>query len=180
MIRKTTFILFLLITNYALAQRYIDMSEALANVRGNLIIDGNTLQHRYHTSDQIIITGKNMVLNNRSSFLFNNVIVQLSGEIIVRGKTRPKLMNSHIICKRSKSLKSKNIHEIKNQEHSYIGSVEYIKNLKGNPELWVYDVSGKRVFKGTKKDARSYQLPISTYDVKVVGVAFKSNILFIN
>ncbi len=177
---RFTLYLFLLTTSFAFSQKYIDMTEELSNIKGHLAVDGNTLQYKNNTKDQIIITGKDLVLNDRSSFMFNNVILQLSGKIIVKGAAKPSLINSYIFCKNSGALKSPNIIEKDDLKSINIGDVAYIKSLKGNPELWVYDISGQRVFKGTKKDAENFTVPISKYDVKVVGVEFKDSVLFVN
>ena len=154
------------------------MTEKLSNINGHMTLNGNMLQYKNSTKEQIIITGKDLVLHDRSSFVFNNVIVQLSGNIIVKGTTKPVLMNSHIFCADSGNLRSPNISEATNFQKVNIGSVSYIKNLEGNPELWIYTTSGKRIFKGSKEEAENFQVPISKYDIKVVGVGFKDNVLF--
>jgi|GEM_PF-3483478 len=169
---------FILGTSYG--QKYIDYTKELSNISGHLVIDGNTLQSKMNTRGQIIITGHNMVLNDRSSFMFNNVIIQLTGSIFVKGKTRPGLIDSYIFCKNSGALKSDKIIEIKKFDKVEVRRVAYIESLKGNPEISIYAADGHRVFKGRKSDTEDFHLPISTYDVKVTGIGFKDRLLFIN
>ena len=176
----TLLLLFLFIGTGTYAQRYIDMTEELSNITGNLVIDGNTLQAKEKTKEQIIITGENMVLNHRSSFLFQNVLVQLSGKIIVKGDVRPLLLDSYIFCKDAGPLVSKKVLNLERFDDIYVGKVDYIAKLNGNPVIHIYSAAGKRVFKGTKSETTDFKLPIAMYDVKVVGVAFKSKMLFIN
>ena len=176
--RKITFYLVILISSFTYGQEYIDMTPQLANISKHLTIDGNTLQFKNNTKEQIIIRGKDLILHDRSSFIFSNVIVLLSGKIITKGTVKPLLINSHIFCKDSGNLKSPSIIETDNIDNVNIGNVSYIKSLKGNPVLWVYTTSGKRIFKGTKKEAQNFEVPVSKYDVKVVGVEFKDNVLF--
>lgn len=169
----------LAITATVSSQKYIDMSQLLSNMNGHTTIDGNALQVEHNTREQIIITGQDMVLNEKSSFLFRNIIVQLSGKIRVKGISRPYIMDSYIFCKNASGLKSKFIIETKNTDRVMLAKVDYIKSLKGNPDLWVYDMAGKRVAKGKKNDLAETSLPVSQYDVKVVGIEFKEKVLFV-
>lgn len=170
----------LLISTLTFGQKFIDMADALSNVNGHFVIDGNTLQSKYNTKDQIVITGNDLVLNDRSSFIFYNVILQLEGDVIVKGAVRPKMYDSYIFCKKSKTLESKNIIEIKNYNDVIAGEVDYIKNLPDGSEIWLYNSEGKRIFKGKKNEINTFSLPISRYDVKVVGHSFKDKVLFYN
>ena len=179
--KKNTILTLLIISSFtSFGQIRVDMTKELSDIKGHLAIDGNTLQAKYGTREQIIIIGKDMVLNERSSFLFQNVLVQLSGDIIVKGPTRPLLLDSYIFCNNSGALKSKKILTLKKFDDIYVAKVDYIKNLQGNPEIWIYTTDGKRVFKGKKSEASDVQLPIAMYDVKVVGLEFKNKLLFIN
>ena len=180
--KKITTLILFFATTLVFSQVEIDMTKELSNINGHITIDGNTLQAKLGTKDQIIITGKNMVFNDRSSFVFNNVIIRLTGNIIVRGALRPTLMDSYILCKNAGSLKSKNIIETKVVERNEveIGKVAYIKNLQGNPEIWLYSTTGQRIFKGSKSEANSFKVPVSRYDVKVVGQSFKDKVFFYN
>ncbi len=178
---KIIFLLFVFFNSFTiLGQVYINMTDKLSDVNGHLIIDGNTLQHERGTKEQIIITGEDLILNDRSSFVFNNIILQLTGKIIVKGTVKPALIDTHIFCKDSGDFKSPNVMETTNFEDIIIAEVPYIKELKGNPMIWIYNRSGKRIFKGTKKQAEGSSLPVSKYDVKVAGIGFKDNVLFIN
>ena len=154
------------------------MTSALGNINGHLTIDGNTIQSENMSRDQVVITGKNMVINDRSSFIFHNVLVQLSGKIIVKGKIKPVLFDSYILCKDAGNLSSASIIEVDDFDNVVIGKVDYIKKLPNNAEIWIYDLSGRRVFKGSKSEANKASLPISRYDVKVVGESFESKVLF--
>lgn len=173
-------VFFVLLGSSSYSQEYIDYTDQFANINGHLSIVGNTLQKEMNTREQIIITGHNMVLKDRSSFLFNNVIVQLTGSILVKGKTKPALMNSYIFCKNSEALKSDRIIEIKKFDKVEVSRVPYIESLRGNPVISIYATNGNRVFKGRKSDTKDFQLPISNYDVKVNGIGFKNSLLFIN
>ncbi len=176
--KKITLLTLLLVTTLAFGQYKIDMTEALGNINGHLAIDGNALQVKYNTKDQIIITGADLVINHRSSFIFNNVIVQLSGDIVVNGDVKASIIDSYVFCKKSGSLKSKKIIQSNNYADVVVGEVEYIKNLPDDSEIWLYNPEGKRIFKGTKEEAFSFRVPISRYDVKVVGHSFKDKVLF--
>lgn len=176
---KKITLLFLLITSFiSFGQEYFDMTKELENINGHLTIDGNALKYRHNTREQIIITGKDLVLNDRSSFTFNNVILQLTGKIIVKGKVKPVLIDSYIFCADSGAMKSDRVIETDSLEDIRIADASYIQKLKGNPEISIYSPSGTRIFKGTKNEAKDYSIPISRYDVKVVGVGFKDNVLF--
>lgn len=179
--KKITLLLLLTITfTVSYGQIVIDMTEKLSNINGHLVIDGNTLQAEHGTREQIIITGKDMVLNPRSSFLFQNILVQLSGNIIVKGPTRPLLLDAYIFCQDSGALVSNSIMTLEKFDDIYVAKVDYIKNLQGDPEIWIYSTDGSRVYKGLKSEAANLQLPIAMYDVKVVGVEFKNKLLFVN
>ena len=161
------------------AQIYIDMTKELSSVSGHLTIDGTQIQVDQKNNEQVIITGKDLVLNDRSSFLFRNVILKLSGEIIVNGSVRPKLMDSYIFCEKSKALKSPNIIVGNTRQNVQVSNVGYIQKIKGDPVLWIYDLAGKRVFKGKKSESIKKVLPMSRYDVKILGVGFESKVLFV-
>ncbi len=181
LMKKITLLLLMCLPiTVAFARIEIDMTKELSNITGNLIIDGNALQAKHGSREQIVIIGKDMVLNDRSSFLFQNVLVQLSGRIVVKGATRPLLLDAYIFCKDSGPLKSDNILTLKKFDDIYIAKVDYIKNLPGDPEICIYSSSGTRVYKGKKSETGNVQLPIAMYDVKVVGVEFKNKLLFIN
>ncbi len=164
--------------NSIVAQQYIDMTDKLSNIKGHIVIDGNSIQSSSNSREQIIITGKDMVIQDRSSFVFHNIIVQLTGKIIVKGKIKPVLFDSYIFCKDAGGMIADNIIEMNDFADVVVSKVDFIKKIKGNPQIWIYDSSGKRVFKGAKDETKGLTLPISRYDVKVVGQTFNSKVLF--
>jgi len=105
--------LFLLMSTLLFSQKYIDMTEKLSNIDGNLAIDGNVLKLKLKTREEIIITGRNLHLKNNCGFVFNNLILELSGSIIIdEGATvYPKIIDSYIFCKSSENLQSNRIIE---------------------------------------------------------------------
>jgi len=177
--KKITLITGLLLSIIANGQYYIDMTEELGDMTGNTQIDGNALKLKHGTTEQIIITANDMVLNDRSSFMLRDVIVQLSGKIVVKGDCRYIINGSKVLTKNPGKLKSENILKPKNFEKQILGNIEYFKNLEGNPQISVYAMSGQRVAKGTKEQLRSKELPISFYDLKVEGVEFKNKLLVV-
>ncbi len=176
--KKITLLTFLLISTFTFGQKIVDLSDVLANVNGHVTIDGNMLQAKYNTKDQIIVVGEDMVIQDRSSFVFNNVIIQLSGNVVVKGDVRPKLIDSYIFCKNSDGLKSKNIIESNDYSDVVVGEVDYIKKLPAGSEIWLYNAEGKRIFKGKKEETHGFSVPVSRYDVKVVGHSFQEKMLF--
>ena len=176
--KQIALIFFFLCSTLSHSQRYINMTSEFSDIKGHLTIDGNALQVEFGTNEQIIITAHDLVMNDRSSFLFHNIIVQLSGAIILKGKrVKPVLMDSYIFCSNAGSLKSNFIIETDSYAKVNLSKVEYIKSLKGNPEILVYNSSGKRLFRGKKSETDTMRLPISRYDIKVVGLEFKNQIL---
>ncbi len=164
--------------NSVIGQQYIDMTEQLSNIRGHLTIDGNTIQSTNNNREQVIITGKDMVIHDRSSFVFHNVIVQLTGDIVILGKIKPVLFDSYVFCNDAGGLQANSIIETDDFADVMVSRVNYIKKIQGNPQIWIYDTAGKRVFKGSKSETSNVTLPISRYDVKVVGQSFESKVLF--
>ncbi|WP_010179419.1 hypothetical protein [Aquimarina agarilytica] len=156
------------------------MTNQLSYIKGNLIIDGNTLKREYNTREEIIITGKNMRISNKSGFVFNNVIILLSGSIEVEedSKIYPKILDSYIFCKYAEGIESKNIIKRSNFNNVSLEKVDYLKKIQGDPQIWIYDSSGKSVYKGYKSNMTNISLPISRYDVKVKGRSFDEKILF--
>ncbi len=178
---KTIIFLTLILLNLSIfSQKYVDMTHQLANIKGNLIIDGNILKKEYNTREEIIITGKNMKINHKSGFVFNNIIVQLTGSILVDDDSKicPKLLDSYIFCKYSEGISSKSIIKKSNFRNVSLDKVEYIKKINGNPEIWIYDRSGKLVYKGLKSNINNIYLSIARYDVKIKGKSFDEDILF--
>lgn len=179
--KTSLLLLFLLTSFFANSQFYIDMTNELSNVKENLVIDGNTLKINHNTREEIIITGKNLKLNNNSGIILNNLIIQLSGNIIIEedAKVFPKLINSYIFCRSSENWNSKYIIEKSNTESVDISKVKSIKKIKGNPKITIYDsATGTRVYSGYKDNSKGKTLSISRYDLKVDGGEFLSNLLF--
>lgn len=178
--KKIIFYAITLTTLPIFSQKYIDMTQQLANIKGNFIVDGNILKKEYNTREEIIITGKNMKIRNKSGFVFNNIIVQLTGSIIVEedSKIYPKLLDSYIFCKHAEGISSKSIIKKTNLRSVSLDKVEYLKKINGNPEILIYDRSGKSVYKGLKSNISNVYLPIARYDVKIKGKSFDEDILF--
>lgn len=172
--------LLFLSTSSALSQKFIDMTKKLSNIEGNLVIDGNSIRKKLNTREEVIIRAQNMVFNKTSSIILNEVIVQLSGDIIIESgaKVFPKFLNSYIFCKGSESWESKNIIVKSNLKEFNLFKVKHIKKLKGNPVIFIYDFSGKKVFEGNKESTKGVKLPIGHYDLRVKGEAYLSNLLF--
>lgn len=165
---------------YSYSQYYIDMTYELSNVKENLIIDGNTLKSEHRTREEIIITGKNLVLNDNSGIILNNVILLLNGSVQIKDGARvfPKLIDSYIICKNSDQWESKFIVTKSNFESVELRKVKHIKKIKGNPNITILDASGKIVYKGPKDELNNKKLPIARYDLKVEGRSYESKLLF--
>ncbi len=177
-------ILLVILLNYSIviSQKYIDMTPELSNIKGNLIIDGNSLKLKHHTREEIIIRAKNLKFSNNSGMVLNNVILQLSGNIIVDdgAKIFPKIIDSYIFCRSSENLQSKRI-IIKNNFKDVVNlsKVKYLKKIKGNPKVYLYNKAGKCKFKGLKSEMENKYLAVSRYDIKIEGPykSFDSNIL---
>lgn len=159
------------------------MTKELSNIDGNLAIDGNMLKLKYSTREEIIITGKNLHLKNKSGFVFNNIILQLSGNIIIDDEATvyPKIIDSYIFCKSSDNIESKRIiQDSKFKDIVELSKVKYLKKIKGNPKIYIFNSAGKCEFKGYKNEIEGNYLTVARYDVKVDGKqkSFKSKILF--
>ena len=162
------------------AQVFIDMSEELSNINKTLLIDGNLLRKKHNTSGEIIITGKNMLFKNNSRVILNNVIILLSGDIILEddAKIYPKFIESFIFCKSSDQWISENIIVKSNFKDFELAKVKHIKKIKGNPNIYIYDLSGKKVYSGPKDKIKDVKLAVGRYDLRVEGKFFKDNLLF--
>ncbi|WP_010522461.1 hypothetical protein [Aquimarina agarivorans] len=179
--QKTTLSVYMIfLSSFVFAQKYIDMTAQLSNIEGNLVIDGNILKKEYDTREEIIITGKNMIVQDKSGFVFNNVIIQLSGGLIVEAESHvyPKILDSYIFCKYAEGITSKNIIQRSNLKHVNLQKVKYLKKITGNPEIWIFDRSGKSVYKGLKNEINDLIVPIARYDVKIKGRTFDEAVLF--
>ncbi len=170
-------IILCLISITSFGQLKINMSKELTNISKPLIINGSSIQAERGTRDEIIITGKNMNIKNKSGFFFNNVLIFLNGSINFEGQIKPKLIDSYILCKDAGLLNSKNIIEVKSFDAFNLGKTKYIKKLANNPQLQIYDGNGTRVYNGNKEGTKDIFLPISRYDIKVIGVTFDEKVL---
>jgi len=162
------------------SQKYVDMSKQLSHIDGHIVIDGNKYRRELNTREEIIITGKDMVINGKSSIILNEVIVQLSGEIMIDDEVTvyPKFLDSYIFCKASDNWESKNIIVKSHIKDIEISKVKYIKKIKGNPKISIYDCAGKNVFKGSKEDTKGKMLSVGRYDLRIQGQAFQSKLPF--
>ncbi len=171
-------------SSVCISQKYINMSKELSNIKGNLIIDGNSLKLKHDTREEIIIIGEDLRLNDKSGIVLNNVIVELSGRILVEddAKVYPKIIDSYIFCKSSDNLSSSKI-IVKSKFNRYVelSRTKFIKRIKGNPKLYIYDSKGKCKFKGLKSETVGEFLNISRYDIKIDGKnkSFKNKVLLI-
>jgi len=171
----------LFLFNFSLnAQIFVDMTDELSNVSQKLIIDGNAIRSEYGVRDEIIITGKNMFFSGKTNLILNDVVVQLSGDIIVRDgvKVYPKFLNSYIVCKSSESWESKNIIVKSSVTKVDLSKVKHIKKIKGNPRITIYDYSGHKVYDGTKADTKGKMIVLGRYDLRVKGQSYLSKLLF--
>ena len=174
------FYFFTLSSIFCFSQTYVDMTKELSNIDSNLLIDGNILRRAHNTSGELIVTGKNMTFSDNSGIILNNVIIQLTGDIILEdgAKIHPKFINSYIFCRSSDQWSSKNIIIKSNYNDVDLSKVKHVKKIKGNPEIYIYNSSGKKVYSGFKNESKGTKLSIGRYDIRVVGQAFQSELLF--
>jgi len=156
------------------------MTNELSNIKENLLIDGNILRRKHNITGEVIIKGKNMKFNNNSGIILNNVIIQLSGSIILEDEAKiyPKFIDSYIFCKSSDQWESKYI-IVKSKYNDFrLDKIKHIKKIKGNPKIYVYNATGGKVYAGRKDDVQDLYLPIGRYDLRIEGESFQSDLLF--
>ena len=156
------------------------MTEDLSDVSETLLIDGNLLRKEYDALGELIILGKNMVIKNNARIILNNVIVQLSGDIILEDEAEiyPKFIDSYIFCKNSDQWNSKYIIVKSGYKDVSLSKIKYIRKIKGNPKIHIYDPSGKKVYSGRKDEIKEVKLTIGRYDLRIEGKSFESDLLF--
>ena len=93
-------------------------------------------------------------------------------------KIFPKIIDSYILCKYADGITSKNIIKKSNFNKANLEKTTYIKNIKGDPQISIYDSSGKSIYKGYKSGIHQIFVPISRYDIKVKGISFDEKVLF--
>ena len=165
---------------FMFSQTYVDMTEDLADVNGTLLIDGNLLRKKNDTQGEIIILGRNMLIKNNARIILNNVIIQLSGDVILEDDAQiyPKLIESYIFCKNSDQWNSKYIIVKSGYEDVSLSKIKHIRKIKGNPKIHIYDPSGKKVYSGRKDEIKEVKVAIGRYDLRVEGKSFESDLLF--
>lgn len=134
------------------------MTNELSNIKENLLIDGNILRRKHNITGEVIIKGKNMKFNNNSGIILNNVIIQLSGSIILEDEAKiyPKFIDSYIFCKSSDQWEFKNIIIKSKFDDVKLEKSKYIKKIKGNPKIYIYDASGQKYMRGIKMMCKTF------------------------
>lgn len=162
------------------AQVFIDMTKELSNISETLLIDGNILKKKYNIEGDVIIKGGNMFFKNNSRVILNNVIIQLTGSIVLEeeAKIYPKFINSYIFCKSSDQWTSENVIIKTNFKEVKLEKVDYLKKLEGNPKIFIYNSAGQNVYTGYKSNLKGATLPIGIYDLRVQGMKYQSDLLF--
>ena len=175
------YLLFLFFCSTSLySQVYIDMTKELSDIKKNLLIDGNILRRKHNIKGDLIVRGKDMKLANNARIILNNVIIQLTGSIILEDEAKvfPKFIESYIFCKSSDQWESKNIIIKSKFNDVKLEKSKYIKKIKGNPKIYIYDASGQKVYAGPKDNLSNLEVPLGRYDLRVEGKSFESSLLF--
>jgi len=177
------FYLLLMMSFTLTGQIVIDKTEDLKIVEGNLLIHGQQIQYDRNSKEEVILlANKGMTFNDRTSLAMHGAGLIVSGDIKTKGKFRLLMTSGFIICRNS-IVRGKNIYEIGQQKltlSTKICTVREIIDIKGNPNVKIYSKGGKRVYSGKKLDIKLIEVPLARYDIKVEGVGFYENVLFID